>query len=85
MNRYLLLADAVATIHGAYVAFVTVGFALIAIGIAMRWDLSPFSASTRFGFPILLVSRCSGEPLGLIDRGSGNVCQALVLGVTTYQ
>jgi Protein of Unknown function (DUF2784) len=38
MNRYLLLADAVATIHGAYVAFVTVGFALIAIGIAMRWE-----------------------------------------------
>jgi hypothetical protein len=37
MNRYLLLADAVAVLHFAYVAFVTIGFALIAIGIAMRW------------------------------------------------
>jgi hypothetical protein len=38
MNRYLLLADAVAVLHGAYVAFVTVGFALIVIGIAMRGE-----------------------------------------------
>jgi hypothetical protein len=37
MNRYLLLADGVAVFHAAYVAFVTIGFALIASGIAMRW------------------------------------------------
>jgi len=30
MNRYLLLADGVAVFHAAYVAFVTIGFALIA-------------------------------------------------------
>src|ERR1700732_1377542 len=38
MNRYLLLADGVAVFHAAYVAFVTIGFALIAAGIAMRWE-----------------------------------------------
>ena len=38
MNRYLLLTDAVAVLHAAYIAFVTIGFALIAIGIAMRWE-----------------------------------------------
>jgi hypothetical protein len=37
MNHYLQLADAVAVLHGAYVAVVTVGFVLIVIGIAMRW------------------------------------------------
>jgi uncharacterized protein DUF2784 len=36
MNRYLLLADAVAVLHAAYVALVTIGYALIVIGIAMR-------------------------------------------------
>src|SRR5216684_8911763 len=34
MNRYLLLADGVAVFHAAYVAFVTIGFALIAAGIS---------------------------------------------------
>jgi hypothetical protein len=38
MNRYLLLADVVAVFHAAYVAFVTIGFALIAAGIAMGWN-----------------------------------------------
>ncbi len=38
MNRYLLLAEGVAVFHAAYVAFVTIGFALIAAGIAMRWE-----------------------------------------------
>jgi uncharacterized protein DUF2784 len=38
MNRYLLLADGVAVFHAAYVAFVTIGFALIAAGIVMRWE-----------------------------------------------
>src|SRR6266446_8282808 len=38
MNHYLLLANAVAVFHAAYVAFVTIGFVLIAIGIAMRWE-----------------------------------------------
>src|SRR5271169_2872038 len=38
MNDYLLLADTVAVFHAAYVAFVTIGFVLIAIGIAMRWE-----------------------------------------------
>jgi uncharacterized protein DUF2784 len=38
MNHYLLLADAVVVFHAAYVAFVTIGFVLIAIGIAMRWE-----------------------------------------------
>jgi len=38
MNRYLLLADGVAVLHAAYVAFVTIGLALIAAGIAMRWE-----------------------------------------------
>jgi hypothetical protein len=37
MNRYLLLADGVAVFQAAYVAFVTIGSALIASGIAMRW------------------------------------------------
>jgi hypothetical protein len=36
MNHYLILADGVTVLHTAYVAFVTIGFALIAIGIAMR-------------------------------------------------
>jgi hypothetical protein len=36
MNRYLLLADGVAVLHAAYVAFVTIGFALIAAGIVMH-------------------------------------------------
>jgi hypothetical protein len=30
MDRYLLRADGVAVFHNAYVAFVTIGFALIA-------------------------------------------------------
>jgi hypothetical protein len=38
MNRHQLLADAVAVLHFAYVAFVTIGFALITIGIAMGWE-----------------------------------------------
>jgi Protein of Unknown function (DUF2784) len=38
MNRYLLLAHAVAVFRAAYVALVTIGFALIAIGIAKRWE-----------------------------------------------
>jgi Protein of Unknown function (DUF2784) len=38
MNRYLLLVDGVAVLHAAYIAFVTIGFALIAAGIAMRWE-----------------------------------------------
>jgi Protein of Unknown function (DUF2784) len=38
MNRYLLLADGVALFHAAYVAFVAIGFALIAAGIAMQWQ-----------------------------------------------
>jgi hypothetical protein len=38
MNHYLLLADGVAVFHAAYVAFVTIGFMLIAIGITMRWE-----------------------------------------------
>ncbi len=38
MNRYLLLADGVAVFHAAYVAFVTIGFALIAAGIARGWE-----------------------------------------------
>jgi hypothetical protein len=38
MNRYPLLADGVAVFHAAYVVFVAIGFALIAAGIAMRWE-----------------------------------------------
>ena len=38
MNSYLLLADGVAVFHAAYVGFVTIGLALIAAGIAMRWE-----------------------------------------------
>jgi hypothetical protein len=38
MNRYLLLADGVAVVHAAYVAFVAFGFALIAAGLAMHWE-----------------------------------------------
>jgi hypothetical protein len=38
MNRYLLLADGAAVFHSAYVAFVTIGFALITAGIVMRWE-----------------------------------------------
>jgi hypothetical protein len=38
MNRYLLLADGVAVFHAAYVAFVAIGFALIAAGLAMHWE-----------------------------------------------
>jgi Protein of Unknown function (DUF2784) len=38
MNHYLLLADGVAVFHAAYVALVTIGLALIAAGIAMRWE-----------------------------------------------
>ena len=45
MNRYLLLADAVVVLHTASVAFVTTGFALIAIGIAMRWEWVRFLVS----------------------------------------
>jgi hypothetical protein len=37
-DRFALLADGVAVFHGAYVAFVAIGFALIAAGIAMRWE-----------------------------------------------
>jgi Protein of Unknown function (DUF2784) len=36
INRDLLLADGVALLHAAYVAFVTIGFALIAAGIVMH-------------------------------------------------
>ena len=38
MNRYLLLPDGVAVFHAAYVAFVTIGLALIAAGIVVRWE-----------------------------------------------
>ena len=38
MDHCLILSDIVAVLHAAYVAFVTLGFALIAIGIAMRWE-----------------------------------------------
>jgi Protein of Unknown function (DUF2784) len=37
MNGYLLLADLVALIHAAFIAFVVVGFALIVVGAAMQW------------------------------------------------
>lgn len=37
MNGYLLLADLVALVHAAFIAFVVIGFALIAVGAAMRW------------------------------------------------
>lgn len=37
MNRYVLIADAVALAHAAYAIFVVAGFALIVAGIIMRW------------------------------------------------
>lgn len=36
MNFYVLLADLVALVHAAYVAFVVIGFALIIAGLVMR-------------------------------------------------
>jgi hypothetical protein len=44
-GSYLILADTVAMLHAAYVAFVTIGFALIAIGIAMRLHAQVRSAA----------------------------------------
>jgi len=38
MNPYILLADVVAVFHGAYIAFVLGGFALIVIGAMRRWQ-----------------------------------------------
>lgn len=38
MNRYVLVADAVALAHAGYVIFVVVGFALIVAGIIMHWQ-----------------------------------------------
>jgi hypothetical protein len=38
MNPYVLLADVVAVFHGAYIAFVVGGFALIVIGAMRRWQ-----------------------------------------------
>jgi hypothetical protein len=37
-ESFLLLADGVAVVHAAYVAFVAIGFALIVAGLAMHWD-----------------------------------------------
>ena len=37
MNAYALLADVVAVFHGAYIAFVVGGFALIVVGVVERW------------------------------------------------
>ena len=37
MNVYRLLADLVAIVHFAYVAFVVVGMAAILLGIVLRW------------------------------------------------
>lgn len=38
MNAYVLLADVVAVFHGAYIAFVVGGFALIVVGAVRRWQ-----------------------------------------------
>jgi len=38
MNHFLLMANVVAVLHAAYVMFVTIGFALIVIGMVMRWE-----------------------------------------------
>ena len=38
MNSYVLLADVVAMFHGAYIAFVVGGFALIVAGAVRRWQ-----------------------------------------------
>jgi hypothetical protein len=38
MNGYVLLADVVALFHGAYIAFVVGGFALIVVGAVERWQ-----------------------------------------------
>ena len=38
MNGYILLADAVAVFHGAYIGFVVGGFALIVVGAVEGWQ-----------------------------------------------
>jgi hypothetical protein len=38
MNRYVLLADVVAMFHGAYIAFVVGGLAVIVIGAMRHWQ-----------------------------------------------
>ncbi len=38
MNGYLLLADLVALIHAAFIAFVVIGLALIIAGAAKHWQ-----------------------------------------------
>jgi hypothetical protein len=38
MNSYVLLADVVTVFHGAYIAFVAGGFALIIAGAVRRWQ-----------------------------------------------
>ena len=62
MNHYLLLADLVAVFHAAYVAFVTIGFVLIAIGIAMRWEwVRAFwfrAAHSSLLYPPFVSARC---------------------------
>jgi hypothetical protein len=40
MNFYILLADLVAVVHAAFVAFVVIGFALIIAGRVMRREWS---------------------------------------------
>jgi uncharacterized protein DUF2784 len=40
MNFYILLADLVAVVHTAFVAFVVIGFALIIAGLVMRREWS---------------------------------------------
>lgn len=38
LNDYVLLADLVAVFHGAYIAFVVGGLALIVVGVVERWQ-----------------------------------------------
>jgi hypothetical protein len=65
MNFYILLADLVAVVHAAYVAFVVIGFALIIAGLLMRREWSQ-AFWFRAAHLIAIVFVCTEAVMGVV-------------------
>src|SRR5712692_1445747 len=69
MNFYLSLADLVAVVHAAYVAFVVIGFALIIAGLVMRreWSMAFWFRAAHL---VAIAFVCTEALMGVVCRQS---------------